>query len=148
MRENMRVRDLVLENRAFCTSLFNLVEVKSIPDIVKNQQEVKSTQNGLAKLLIDLARPLAKKLHAPAVSIDVTTVFETYETQLELDFVSFLLGSLNAASEIGDFSKEILKALDTEVLTPMLKGLAKLRQKEVSQRMFINLVLQIFNLCI
>jgi hypothetical protein len=43
MRENMRVRDLVLENRAFCTSLFNLVEVKSIPDIVKNQQEVKST---------------------------------------------------------------------------------------------------------
>jgi len=148
MRENMRVRDLVLENRAFCTSLFNLVEVKSIPDIVKNQQEVKSTQNGLAKLLIDLARPLAKKLHTPAVSIDVTTVFETYQTQLELDFVSFLLGSLNAASEIGDFSKEILKALDTEVLTPMLKGLAKLRQKEVSQRMFINLVLQIFNLCI
>lgn len=78
----------------------------------------------------------------------MTTVFETYQTQLELDFVSFLLGSLNAASEIGDFSKEILKALDTEVLTPMLKGLAKLRQKEVSQRMFINLVLQIFNLCI
>jgi hypothetical protein len=62
-----------------------------------------------------------------------------------------------------------LKALDADVITPMIKGLPKLRQKvampsstsitktvgatnEVSDRiankMFINLVLQIFNLSI
>jgi hypothetical protein len=38
-----------------------------------------------------------------------------------------ILGSLNAAAETGDYSKEILRALETELITPMLKGLPKLR---------------------
>ena len=80
-----------------------------------------------------------------------------------------LLGSINAAAEIGDYSKDILKALDSDVITPMIKGLPKLRQKvamptsttihksvgvtnegsdRIANKMFINLVLQIFNLSI
>jgi hypothetical protein len=81
-----------------------------------------------------------------------------------------LLGSINAAAEIGDYSKDILKALDADVITPMIKGLPKLRQKvamptsttinksvgvaneggsdRIANKMFINLVLQIFNLSI
>ncbi len=54
-------------------------------------------------------------------------MFETYQTQIDLDFLSVLLGSLNVAAELGDYSKEILKALDSEVITLMLKGLPKLR---------------------
>ena len=81
-----------------------------------------------------------------------------------------MLGSINAAAEIGDYSKDILKALDADVITPMIKGLPKLRQKvamptsttinksvgvtneggsdRIANKMFINLVLQIFNLSI
>jgi hypothetical protein len=43
MRENMRSRELVLENRAFCTSLFNLVVSENITSIVKNPGELKGT---------------------------------------------------------------------------------------------------------
>jgi hypothetical protein len=32
----------------------------------------------LAKLLIDLAKPMAKKLQAPSIPSDVSTVFEVY----------------------------------------------------------------------
>lgn len=62
MRENMRSRPLVLENRAFCTSLFTLVISDKITDVVSKPGERSGTQNRLAKLLIDLARPRAKKL--------------------------------------------------------------------------------------
>lgn len=75
--------------------------------------------------MIDLAKPRAKKLQA--ASTEAATVFETYQTQIDLDFLSVLLGSLNVSAELGDYSKEILKALDSEVITPMLKGLPKLR---------------------
>lgn len=62
MRDNMRVRELVMENRAFSTSLFNLVVSESISEVVKNPGVLSGTQNRLAKLLIDLAKPMAKRL--------------------------------------------------------------------------------------
>ena len=166
MRENMRSRQLVLENRAFCTSLYNLVVSENISDVIKVQGTLAGTQNRLAKLLIDIARPMAKKLQAAPAPFELATAFEVAQTQIELDFLSVILGSLNAAAETGDYAKEVLRALETEVITPMLKGLPRLRQRvnlpsqgggavakyeqsdRVANRMFVNLVLQIFNLSI
>ena len=36
MRENMRRKDLVLQNKVFCTSLFNLVITEEVGDVLKN----------------------------------------------------------------------------------------------------------------
>ena len=42
MRENMRSRELVLENRAFSTSLFNLV-AENLVEVVKNPGTLSGT---------------------------------------------------------------------------------------------------------
>jgi len=62
MRESQRVKALVLDNRAFSTSLLNLVAAEDIQEIVKNPQGLQGAQTKLAKLLIEMARPLARKL--------------------------------------------------------------------------------------
>lgn len=62
MRENLRSRELVMDNRALCTSLFNLVVSDNITDVVRNAGALSGTQNRLAKLLIDFAKPLSRKL--------------------------------------------------------------------------------------
>jgi hypothetical protein len=77
MRENMRCRELVLDNMTLCTSLYNLVVSDNITDVVKVPATLAATQNRLAKLLIDLARPLAKKMQAQAPPMELTTYFET-----------------------------------------------------------------------
>jgi hypothetical protein len=37
------------------------------------------------------------------------------------------MGSLNAAAETGDYTREIVRAMESEVISPMLKGLPKMR---------------------
>lgn len=61
MRENQRVRALVLENRVFSTSLLNLVTADDIQEVVKTPQGLQGAHTKLAKLLIEMARPLARK---------------------------------------------------------------------------------------
>jgi len=61
MRENLRQRDLVLDNRAFSTSLFNLVTTLPLTEL-KNPGFLANMQNKLAKVLIDIARPLTRRM--------------------------------------------------------------------------------------
>jgi|LauGreDrversion4_2_1035121.scaffolds.fasta_scaffold104718_1 hypothetical protein len=63
MRENLRQRSLVIDNRAFSTSLFNLVTSTSLTDAeFKNPGFIPNVQNKLAKLLIEVARPLTRRI--------------------------------------------------------------------------------------
>jgi hypothetical protein len=63
MRENLRHRDQVLENKTFSTSLFNLASTPSVGDQEsKNPAFISATQGRIANLLIDIARPLTKRL--------------------------------------------------------------------------------------
>ncbi len=55
-------------------------------------------------------------------------MLEVSLTEVELDLLCVIMGSLNATGEIGEYQKDILKILESEVITPLLKGLPKLRQ--------------------
>ena len=63
MRENLRHREIVLDNRAFSTSLFNLVAPEQLTDAeMKKDGFLTTTQNRLAKVLIEFAKPLTRRI--------------------------------------------------------------------------------------
>ena len=67
MRENLRNEVIVRKNLAFSTSLFNIVDSNDIASCVNNDNEIRGIRTKLAKLLIEVAKPLCKKLY---ISVD------------------------------------------------------------------------------
>jgi hypothetical protein len=59
------------------------------------------------------------------------TSFELAENELEIDFLSVLLGSLNALGEISAYSNEVLKSLETDIISNLVKGLPRIRQSQI-----------------
>ena len=55
------MRENALDNRTLSTSLFNFVLTEDVRSALKNNEIVKGAQNRLAKIIIDLARPLTRK---------------------------------------------------------------------------------------
>ena len=85
--------------------------------------------------------------------------------EVELEFVSILLGALNSVGDIYEFPLEQLKILDTDVITQLVKGLPRIRLSQMqnlfkqdipqvlklqnerrSSQLYTNLVLQLFSL--
>jgi hypothetical protein len=63
MRENLRHNLLIMENRAFSTSLFNLVTPDAITEAeIKKEGFIVTNQNKLARFLIEVARPLTRRI--------------------------------------------------------------------------------------
>jgi hypothetical protein len=59
------------------------------------------------------------------------TSFELAENELQIDFLSVLLGSLNALGEISAYSNEVLKSLETDIISNLVKGLPRIRQSQI-----------------
>lgn len=130
----MRNKDCVIQNLTFSTSLLNLVQAE---DVAKN--ETKTTMQRLGILLISIASILTKKLVQGNVlandrDIDMQVEIPHFElekaqNELELDFLSVILGSLNSLRDGGKISNEILSTLEKgDMIQNLIRGLSKIRQ--------------------
>jgi len=154
MRENLRHNQLIMDNKAFGTSLFNLVTTDAVTEAdIKREGFISTNQNKLARFLIELARPITRRIAGlerislsrpqmgqgtmgsvsmsriaqPEEGFEVLTSFEIAENELEVDFLSVLLGSINALGELSSFDNDILKTLDTDIINNLVKGLPRIR---------------------
>lgn len=57
----------------------------------------------------------------------LSLAFELYQNEIELDFLTIILGALNSIGEIQDFHIDILKVLDSDIIANLIKALPRIR---------------------
>lgn len=78
-----------------------------------------------------------------------TNALEVAQSDLDLDFLCLLLGSLNSLSDLHDLPVDLLKVLDSDILHLLVKSLPRLRLSQCSRKqdagqqrhLFVSLVL-------
>ena len=61
MRENLKQKELVINNLAFSTSLLNIAIQDDINEAAKNRNNLNLSLNIVAKIMLDFAKPITRK---------------------------------------------------------------------------------------